>query len=197
MPSPDRKAGIRKRAAGVFAEQGFDRASIRDVAKAAEMSLAGLYYYYRGKDEILFDIQQEAFSTLLEAHAEALAGVKDPEAKLACVVDAHLAFFSDNIAEMKVMSRESEQLTGEYAERIGEFRRRYVRLVRGILDELGKEHVLRDVPTSVAVFVLFGMMNWMYTWYDAARDGSAADLGRAVKDIFLHGLISDGTSRRT
>lgn len=197
MPSPDRKSEIRKRAARVFAEQGYDRASIRDVAKATEMSLAGLYYYYRGKDEILFDIQHVAFATLLEAHAEALAGVKDPEEKLACVVAAHLAFFSDNIAEMKVMSRESEQLTGEYAERIGEFRRRYVRLVRGILDELGKEHVLRDVPTSVAVFVLFGMMNWMYTWYDPERDGSAADLGRAVKDIFLHGLISDETSRRT
>ena len=197
MSSPDRKSGIRKRAARVFAEQGYDRASIRDVAKATEMSLAGLYYYYRGKDEILFDIQHVAFATLLEAHAEALAGVKDPEKKLACVVDAHLAFFSDNIAEMKVMSRESEQLTGEYAERIGEFRRPYMRLARGILDELGKEHVLRDVPTSVAVFVLFGMMNWMYTWYDPERDGSAADLGRAVKDIFLHGLISDGTSRRT
>jgi AcrR family transcriptional regulator len=197
MASSNRKTGIRKSAAKVFAEQGYDRASIRDVAKAAEMSLAGLYYYYRGKDEILFDIQREAFSTLLEAHAEALAGVKDPEAKLACVVDAHLAFFSHNIAEMKVMSRESEQLTGDYAERIGEFRRRYVRLVRGILDELGKAHVMRDIPTSVAVFVLFGMMNWMYTWYDAERDGSASDLGRAVTDIFLHGLISDGTSRPT
>jgi len=197
MPSPDRKAEIRKRAAGVFAEQGFDRASIRDVAKAAEMSLAGLYYYYRGKDEILFDIQNVAFSTLLDAHAEALAGVKDPEAKLARVIDAHLAFFAENIAEMKVMSRESEQLKGEFGERIGEFRRRYVRLLRGILDELGKNHVLRDVPTSVAVFVLFGMMNWMYTWYDAERDGSATDLGRAMTDIFLHGLISDGASRPT
>ncbi|MHC5050844.1 MAG: TetR family transcriptional regulator [Planctomycetota bacterium] len=197
MATPNRKTGIRKRAAQVFADQGYDRASIRDVAKAAEMSLAGLYYYYRGKDEILFDIQREAFATLLEAHAEALAGVKDPEAKLACVIDAHLAFFSDNIAEMKVMSRESEQLTGDYAERIGEFRRRYVRLLRGILDEIGKEHRVRDIPTGVAVFVLFGMMNWMYTWYDAARDGSAADLGRAVKDIFLHGLINGETSRPT
>jgi AcrR family transcriptional regulator len=197
MPSPDRKAAIRKRAAAVFAEQGFDRASIRDVAKAAEMSLAGLYYYYRGKDEILYDIQHVAFATLLEAHAEALAGVKDPEAKLGCVIDAHLAFFADNIAEMKVMSREAEQLKGEFAEHIGELRRRYVRLVRGILDELGKDHVVRDVPTSIAVFILFGMMNWMYTWYDPERDGSAADLGRAVKGIFLHGLLSDGTSRPT
>jgi len=191
MAAPDRKAEIRHTAAAVFARQGFDRASIRDVAKAAGMSLAGLYYYYRGKDEILFDIQNEAFTTLLDAHAEALAGVKEPATKLARVIDAHLSFFAQNINEMKVMSRESEALGGENAERIGELRRRYVRLVRGILDDLGAGHALRDVPIAVAVFLLFGMMNWMYTWYDAERDGTSQDLARYVREIFLHGLLRE------
>ncbi len=179
----DRKSGIRKRAAEVFAEQGFDRASIRDVAKASEMSLAGLYYYYRSKDEILYDIQHEAFRTLLEVHAEALAGVSDPREKLERVVDAHMEFFASNLAEMKVMSRESEQLGDQFAEEVGELRRRYVRLVRGILDEMG----VKD--SAVPTFILFGMMNWMYTWYDPDRDGSAQAVADAVKRIFLHGVL--------
>jgi len=190
MSGPDRKAEIRKRAAEVFAEQGFDRASIRDVAKAAEMSLAGLYYYYRGKDEILFDIQHEAFRTLLEAHAEALAGVRDAKTKLQRVIEAHLAFFAANIAEMKVMARESETLTGAFAERIGEFKRRYVRLVRGILEEIDQTAALKKIPPAVAVFMLFGMMNWLYTWYDEQRDGSPADIARAVHEIFLGGILA-------
>jgi AcrR family transcriptional regulator len=185
MGGPDRKADIRKRATAVFAERGFDRASIRDVAKAADMSLAGLYYYYRGKEEILFDIQREAFTTLLEAHAQALAGVRDPEEKLRKVVDAHLAFFAANIDEMKVMSRESEQLEGEHAEQVGELRRRYVRLVRGIVEELKPR---AEVPAGVGAFLLFGMMNWVYTWYDEKRDGSPAEIARAVQEIFLMGL---------
>lgn len=178
----DRKSGIRKHAAEVFAEQGFDRASIRDVAKASEMSLAGLYYYYRSKDEILYDIQHEAFRTLLEVHAEALAGVSDPREKLERVIDAHIEFFASNLAEMKVMSRESEQLGDQFAEEIGELRRRYVRLVRGILEEMGI-----DEP-GVATFILFGMMNWMYTWYDPARDGGVSSIAAAVKRIFLRGV---------
>jgi len=187
MVNPDRKVEIRRSAAEVFAREGFDRASIRDVAKAADMSLAGLYYYYRGKDEILFDIQHEAFQTLLDRHAEALAGVKEPVRKLECIVDGHLAFFAGNISEMKVISRESEQLQGEFAQRINELKRRYVRLVRGILEEMDEQRPLR-VPAAVAVFLLFGMMNWMYTWYDPARDGSATDIAQAVREIFLHGL---------
>lgn len=181
----DRKAGIRRRAAEVFAEQGFDRASIRDVAKATGLSLAGLYYYYKGKEEILLDIQREAFTTLLDAHAEALAGVRDPEQKLRRVVDAHLAFFGSHISEMKVMSRETAQLEGKQGGEVGELRRRYVRLVRGIVEELRPR---AGVPAGVATFLLFGMMNWVYTWYDAERDGSPADIARAVQEIFLGGL---------
>jgi len=189
MSSSDRKAEIRRRAAEVFAERGFDRASIRDVAKATGLSLAGLYYYYKGKEEILFDIQHEAFTTLLESHAQALAGVRDPEQKLRRVVDAHLAFFASHIAEMKVMSRESEQLAGEYAEQVGELRRRYVRLVRGIVEELAAKRGMKEIPAGVAAFLLFGMMNWMYTWYDSKRDGSASDVARAVQEIFLNGAL--------
>ncbi|HEX5136370.1 MAG TPA: TetR/AcrR family transcriptional regulator [Planctomycetota bacterium] len=181
----DRKAEIRRRAAEVFAGQGFDRASIRDVAKATGLSLAGLYYYYKGKEEILFDIQREAFTTLLDAHAAALAGVRDPEQKLRRVVDAHLAFFAGHIAEMKVMSRESEQLQGEYAGQVDELKRRYVRLVRGIVEELQPRP---EAPAGVAAFLLFGMMNWVYTWYDEKRDGSPADIARAAQEIFLRGV---------
>ncbi|NJN14234.1 MAG: TetR/AcrR family transcriptional regulator [Planctomycetes bacterium] len=153
------------------------------------MSLAGLYYYFKGKDEILFDIQHESFRTLLESHAEALAGVKEPKEKLRRIVGAHIAFFASNIPQMKVLSRESEQLTGKYAERVGELRRRYVRLVRGVLDELSESHALKDVPVGTAVFLLFGMMNWLYTWYDPAKDGTPEKLAEAVQEIFLGGIL--------
>ena len=64
-----------------------------------------------------------------------------------------------------------------------------MRLVRGILDELGADHPLHEVKTGVAVFLLFGMMNWMYTWYDEERDGDATQLAEAVRTIFLRGLL--------
>jgi len=190
MAGPERKLAIRAKAAEVFAEKGFDGASIRDVAAAAEMSLAGLYYYYRGKDEILFDIQITAFQTLLDRHAEALAGVTDAKDKLDAVISAHCAFFASHLHEMKVMSREAEQLQGQYGEDVGELRRRYVRLVRGIIEEIAVENGRRVVPTSTAVFLLFGMMNWMYTWYDRTRDGEPDEIARQIRTIFLNGFLS-------
>ncbi|MEM8882462.1 MAG: TetR/AcrR family transcriptional regulator [Planctomycetota bacterium] len=191
MAGPERKQTIRTSAAEVFADKGYDRASIRDVAKASEMSLAGLYYYFKGKEEILFDIQYEAFQTLLEQHAEALAGVTEPIEKLDRIIMGHCRFFASHLHEMKVMSREAEQLEGKLDEDVGELRRRYVRLVRGVMDEIAEEKKKRDVPIGTAVFLLFGMMNWMYTWYDRTRDGEPDDIARQVSKVFLHGFLSE------
>ncbi len=184
---PHRKAAIRRCAESVFAQKGFDRASIRDVAKAVEMSLAGLYYYYKSKEAILFDIQRKAFETLLDLHAEALAGVRDPEEKLRVVISGHVTYFADNLDEMKVLSRESETLTGEFTEPIGELKRRYVRLVKGIVTELGNDKDVRVSPN--AALILFGMMNWMYTWYDPARSGSAQTIADHIFAIFTRGVL--------
>ena len=189
MSNPGRKAEIRKSAAAVFAEKGFDRASIRDVAKAADMSLAGLYYYYRGKEEILFDIEHTAFATLLDIHAESLAGIQDPIEKLNVVIDNHINFFLDNLSQMKVMVHETDQLTGKYLEEAAEQRRRYMRLVRGILDEIAAKDMNRDIRTGTASFLLFGMMNWLYTWYDAEHDPSVQSVADTIKVIFLRGYL--------
>jgi AcrR family transcriptional regulator len=189
MSNPGRKAEIRKKAAQVFAEKGFDRASIRDVAKAAEMSLAGLYYYYRGKEEILFDIEHTAFTTLLEGHSESLAGVSDPIEKLDRIIDMHISFFIQNISEMKVMVHETNQLSGQYLEEAAELRRRYVRLVRGILEEIKGKQKVKDISTGTASFLLFGMMNWLYTWYSPDHDADPKVVSAAVKEVFLNGYL--------
>jgi AcrR family transcriptional regulator len=44
---------ILKASAKIFAEKGFHRTSIREIARTTDMSLAGLYYYFRTKEELL------------------------------------------------------------------------------------------------------------------------------------------------
>ena len=88
------------------------------------------------------------------------------------------------------MSREAEQLDGKFREDVGGLRRRYVRLVRGILEEIAAMRQTNGVPTDTAVFLLFGMMNWMYTWYKRDRDGGPNEIARQIQTVFLNGFLS-------
>jgi hypothetical protein len=41
---------------------------------------------------------------------------------------------------------------------------------------------------------LFGMMNWLYTWYKPRVDPGAEVIARQISDIFLQGVRGDGQS---
>ena len=63
---------ILKASAKIFAEKGFHRTSVRDISRATDMSLAGLYYYFRTKEELLYLIQERCFVTLLQRWEKAV-----------------------------------------------------------------------------------------------------------------------------
>ena len=177
---------ILRRAAVVFAEKGFDRASVRDIAAATGVSLSGLYYYFKSKDELLFLLQRHCFDTLVARVHAALNGVEEPEAQLRIVVEEHLRFFAANMAEMKVLSHEDEALSPEFRAQVDERKRAYSRTVEDIVRDLLPPD--SPIDARVATFSLFGMMNWIYTWYRPEGDVTVADLQRQVFRLFLAGV---------
>ncbi|MEX0979486.1 MAG: helix-turn-helix domain-containing protein, partial [Gemmatimonadota bacterium] len=90
-PTYDEKlARILRESAAVFAEKGYHRASIRDIAAATGVSLSGLYYYFSSKEELLFLIQEHCFGTILERLREDLERVSRPQDRLRLLVRNHL-----------------------------------------------------------------------------------------------------------
>jgi AcrR family transcriptional regulator len=155
---------ILKASAKIFAGKGFHRTSIREIARATDMSLAGLYYYFHTKEELLYLIQERCFVTLLQRWERVAEPGLDVRHRIRLFAENHLSFFFHNMYEMKVMAREDESLTGQYQEKILVLKRRYV----DVLMELVKELYGRDGGNKIdprgATFALFGMMNWIYTW---------------------------------
>ena len=184
--SYDEKLGsILKAAAAVFARKGYHQATIRDVGRESGVSLSGLYYYVRGKEELLYLIQLTCFTTVLENAERVLAGETDPERRLRLFVQNHLHYFVNNVQEMKVLSHEAESLTGDYRKLVDATKRRYVELCAGIVRDLRPDQ--EPAQARVATFALFGMMNWIYNWYRPERDVSEAELAGEMSQLFLRG----------
>jgi AcrR family transcriptional regulator len=181
---------ILKHAARVFYEKGYDRASIRDIAKQAEMSLAGLYYYFRSKEELLYLVQKQVFSFLLHEVKEKTESVSDPLERLRAFINNHLSYFVENIVEMKVLSHEYECLKGDYHEEIAELRRQYFQVAEDIVTEIARARATTEVDTRIAVLSLFGMMNWLYTWYRPSSDGGPDGVAEQMTTLFLDGLLA-------
>jgi TetR/AcrR family transcriptional regulator, cholesterol catabolism regulator len=181
---------ILQHAARVFSEKGYEGASIRDISRASGVSLAGLYYYMKSKQELLYLIQAYTFKTVLARLEERLAGIEDPAQKLTILVHNHLDYFLRHPVEMKVLSHEDEALEGEYRKEVMAIKRKYYETAMGIFEGLRRSGLARGVNARVAVLSLFGMVNWVYTWHRAKRDLQAEALAEAMAGIFLHGVLN-------
>jgi AcrR family transcriptional regulator len=176
-------------AAQVFAERGYHETSMRDLARAADVSLAGVYYYVQSKAQLLYLIQSRNFDAVIEGMQAALDGVTDPVERLSRFIDNHLDYFVSHMAEMKVLSHEAGALRGEFLQAVNEKKRAYTRALMDILADVDREYGPAHANRRVAAYSLFGMMNWIYNWYDPLGDLGVELLSQNVRRIFLGGYV--------
>ena len=182
-------------AARAFAEQGYEKTSIRQVAQAAGFSLAGLYYYVSCKEELLFSIQYYTFGVL----AEKLEGIVNmsaaPEIHLKEMVFSHVRYLVEHLPELKVCTNELDSLQGEYYQQVLSRRQRYFELTRQILNRLREQDQGARVEPNLAALYLFGMLNWIVMWFDPQRN-DPTELSESLVELFLGGYRKASASGR-
>jgi len=186
----DRRLGeILNHATDVFCEKGYEGASMRDLSRATGASLAGLYHYFGSKERLLYLIQKHTFTTIVTELKTRLEGVTGPEARIRIFIQNHLEYFMANQSGLKVLAHEDEALKNGFASEISAIKRQYYRICLALMDDLKRERRLK-FNSRTAVMSLFGMINWIYTWYNPRVDGTAEELAHQMGSIFLEGVAS-------
>ncbi len=189
----DRQGRILEAATEVFAREGYERASMRAVAKVSGVSLAGLYHYFDSKEKMLFLIQFRTFNALVGHLREKLHGSEDPIEQLRILVRAHVSYFVANMTALKVCSHELDSLTGEAYDETRAIRREYYLLARSVVERLLARRNGSNGASDlrVATMSLFGTLNWLYRWYDPSRGPSCNAVANQIAEQFLQGVVGN------
>src|SRR5213075_2067406 len=129
---------ILEHATNVFCGRGYEGASMRDLSRAAGMSLAGLYHYFDSKEDLLYLIQKHTFETIIERLQERLKDAKGAEQRVRIFIENHLEYFLANKEAMKVLTHEDETLKNGRGSEIAAIKRDYYRICLGLLEDLGR-----------------------------------------------------------
>jgi len=176
--------------ARIFAQQGFEGASVRDISRATGISLSGLYYYFESKQKLLYLIQNNTFMFVVQRLQSRLQDIQEPQLRLRILVQNHMEYFLSHPHEMKVLAQEEEALDAPYRDEVADLKRRYYAQAREIFDALAGEGMSPGLNPRVAVLSLFGMMNWVYKWHNPKIDVGAEELTDAIVGIFLRGVLA-------
>ena len=189
-----RLARILDHATRIFCEKGYERASMRDLSRACGISLAGLYYYFDSKERMLYLIEKELFEQVMESLDQKLHNTTDPEQRVRVFIDNHIVFFLSHQDAMKLLAHEDDALTGEMRAEIEAIKREYYRGCLTLLEHLKLRKNLQ-FQSRIAAMSLFGMMNWLHTWYNPNVDGTPTTLAKEVTEIFLRGVYTNSKTR--
>ncbi len=183
----DQREKILAAAARLFARRGYSATSMNQVAEACALSKATLYHYYRDKYSLLASIADEHVSRLLALVQSVHAETSEPEQKLRELIRRIVEEYADAQDAHRVLTEDVKFLEPADQKRVLDKEREVVagfaRAVGGLRPEL--DAALLTKPLTM---LLFGMINWLFTWM---KPGGALDydaMAPIVADLFLGGL---------
>jgi TetR/AcrR family transcriptional regulator, cholesterol catabolism regulator len=189
---PYKKAlAIAKVAARLFNEKGYIETSLDDIAAAARVSKGAIYHYFDSKDEMLFFILTNYMDVILQGLEDELQAIDEPTKKIRWIVSRHIRLYVDHVAPSKTLLHDLHCLPTRYFKIIAEKERTYYRIVSNALSTLF-EGDISEGHLTVLTFSLFGMCNWIYSWYSPRGPVTVQELVDIICDTFLHGVIRDG-----
>ena len=171
----------------VFLERGYDGSSLDQVARAAGITKASIYYHARGKEELLLRGTGRAFDALLAVLAEPAAARGPAVKRLKHVVRRTIEITIAMTPEVALLLRVRGNTRAE--RRILERRREFDRLIAQLFAAAQKEKGIRDdVDARLATRLLFGMLNSITEW--SRREGAlhAPEIADAVFKVAFDGL---------
>ncbi|MEV6108360.1 TetR/AcrR family transcriptional regulator [Streptomyces sp. NPDC051940] len=149
-----------------FAEQGYGATSIRHIAQRAGVSLSALYYYYKGKQELLVAIMQEGLDAYFDACDEALAEVGDePAEQLEAVVGATVRFRAGHAANSSIVLLEGRSLEPENLAHYRKHEERGTQLFRGIIERGVEDGTFLTPYPEDSRRAVIAMCNAVAQWY--------------------------------
>jgi TetR/AcrR family transcriptional regulator, cholesterol catabolism regulator len=189
---------IRRAAGKVFHEQGFSRTKLNDIAEAAGIDRASLYYYVGSKEQLFRDVVSEAVTANIEAARAVRAMDLPPREKLARMIESLMKSFETYYPYMHAFVQEDMTklatdagADSEWSRTVQNWNSEYFTLVRATISEGIMEGSFRTtLPPGMVANCVIGMLNHSHLWFRPDGVMDAEEIGQGMAHLVLMGLAS-------
>lgn len=188
----DKRRSILESAAAVFAKLGMERASMAQIAQENHVSKALLYHYYPSKELLIFDIGRTHLVELEAAISKTDDPALEPRQRLRNLIGSVLENYRSAANFHQVLLNATGSLPERQRAELQQMERRIVKAFSDVLIEINPALAKSKAGVTPVTMSLFGILNWVYTWFKPSgaldRDGYA-DM---VTTLFLDGAEALG-----
>ncbi|QLQ09153.1 MAG: TetR/AcrR family transcriptional regulator [Nocardioidaceae bacterium] len=167
---------IRKAAAELFYEHGYEATSLRAIAQRVGIKVGSLYNHMGGKDELLVDIMSDVLAQLQPLVEKAAAtGGDDPVARFRAAVGAHIRFHAQHAQETFIGNSELRALKPDQKEIVFQARREYDQLMRNLIKDAAASAGVELLDLRLQSYAILALGMHVASWYRDDRGDTTLD----------------------
>ncbi|MBT9457384.1 MAG: TetR family transcriptional regulator [Burkholderiaceae bacterium] len=178
---------IVRHAAQLFARKGYTGTSMNEVAEACAVSKPTLYHYVRDKYELLVLIAEGHVTRLAHLIEEVDVVPRSPEERLRALITRFVREYSEAQHHHRVLTEDVKFLNEEDQTRVLDLERRVVTAFANAVAAVRPELLAAQLHKPLTM-LLFGMINWMFTWLKPEGELTYDAMAPMVADLFFGGI---------
>jgi len=181
----------------IFSSRGFDGTKVQEIATAAGVNKAMLYYYFKDKDDLLVSVIGRIIQGIGEAIPQYFADSEDTVENIEAFLDFYIGYLAKNQSFVRIMAW--EMLSGRHIQAIaGDYIIPVFSLMREKIVEAVSRNMIRQISPEHTVFSVVGMnvfyivaspLFMLLLGDDPLSDEMIEKRKRAVKDLLMYGLL--------
>ena len=189
----DKRNAILKSATRVFARKGFFNSKVSDIAADAGIADGTVYLYFKGKEEILHSIFDQAMEKFIDEGRRELAKIDSSIERLKKVAELHLRRLGDDRDLAIVFQVELRGSTKFMEEFSAAGFHEYLEVIRMTIEQGQKAGIFRDdIKPIVCAKILYGGLDEMVTnWILSKKSYELEPMANEVLKLFLKGVMAE------
>ena len=173
----------------LFAEKGYENASVQEIVAAAGVTKGSMYHYFQAKDDLLYEIYHRVLAMQLDRLVRLADGPGTAVDRLRAVAVDVVLTSVEHMDDMTIFFRSMHLLPPAKRATVREERRRYHERFRALVEEGQVAGLLRtDIAADLAVHYFFGSVHHMQTWYRPDGRMNASQIGNVFAQLLIDGL---------
>lgn len=174
----------------LFEANGYHRVTVDQIVKESGTSKGGFYHNFKSKDELLYIIHDQFISYVLEKAQEAYRQWNTPPERLQAIVKSFVMMIDLYRSQVTIFYQESLFLAPEYFAEIESKRDQYKEMMFSLIQEGIETGDFRpELPVPIVSMAIFGMVNWIYKWYQKSGTYSIEQIADIYADMVLHSVL--------
>ncbi len=181
-------------AARLFAERGYRAVTMDDIAATLQYTKSVIYYYFKNKNEILWQIYCRTF----EKYSGDVEAIRDknetPEITMSLMIRQHALNVMKNPEWAAIYNKEESELNPQQKQQLSRMKRNYDAVFESVFQRGVSDGVFRDIPPHVAVGASLGMCNWLHVWFNSKGSLTADEIADLFASMLWKGYKAENAS---